>query len=491
MREKPNIVLVMADQLRADFLHCYGCALETMPCVDRLAAEGVGFRRAYTPMPVCGPARVSLLTGRFPRVTGVRENGATRHAVYETDVVGVLRARGYRTLLVGKNDSHLRPVDFDAHVPYGHRGRGGAGRGVEEAAFEAWLAGLDREGETTPGPRPAPFPARLQTPHRLVDDAIRCVERVGREPFFLWLSFPEPHNPYQVSEPYFSLFPEDRVPERIAGVEALAVKGPRWRWLQRLLEEKRPGYDTLWRRYRATYCGMMRLIDDELARFLAHLERGGLAGNTVVLFLSDHGDFAGDFGLQRKGVGLPECLVRVPLIVAGPGIMAQPGLRDELVSLVDVLPTLCDLAGAPLPYGVQGTSLLPLLRGAPARPGRLGSMYAEAGFGGAAYGEGERPPLHFPYEGTRFDELNTVTQGGRTKMLRTARWKLLYERGGATALYDLESDPGELCDLAGRAEFGAVRAELMEELLRWAIETEDDLPVVRYQPKGPTGTRAF
>lgn len=236
---------------------------------------------------------------------------------------------------------------------------------------------------------------------------------------------------------------------------------------------------------------MMRLIDDELDRFLTNLRQRDLWRNTVFVFTSDHGDFAGDFGLQRKGVELPECLVRVPLIVAGPGVVPQSVPRDEFVSLVDVLPTICDLSGVPTPYGVQGTSLLPLLRGAPARPGHLGSMYAEAGFGGAAYGEFERPALHFPYTGTRFDELNSVTQSGRTKMLRTDRWKLLYERGGRTALYDMRADPGELQDLAARPALAPVRTELLEELLRWAIETEDDLPVTRYQPKRPTGFRAF
>lgn len=491
MYGKPNVVLIMADQLRADFLRGYGCVLDTMPQVDHLGTEGVRFRRAYTPTPVCGPARVSMMTGRFPKVTRVRENGAARHAVYETDLLGVLRSCGYSTWLVGKNDSHLRGSDFDGHVPYGHRGGGLPGeRQKDEAEFDAWLGELDRDGEPTPERRPTPFPVRVQLPHRIVEDAIRCLESV-REPFFLWLSFPEPHNPYQVPEPYFSLFPETSVPARIAGVEALTAKGPKWRWFRRLLEDKRPGYDALWQRYRATYCGMLRLIDDEIGRFLARLQEMDLFKNTVFLFTSDHGDFCGDFGLQRKGVGLPECLVRVPLIVAGPGIVPQQGPRDEFVSLVDVLPTMCELIGSALPYGVQGTSLVPLLRGEPTRPGRLGSMYAEGGFGGDAYGEFEMPELHFPYAGTCFDELNSVTQSGRLKMLRKDRWKLLYERGGATALYDVEADPGELHNLADRPELAAVRAKLLEELLRWAIETEDDLPVVRYRPKRITGARAF
>src|SRR5919202_3749929 len=110
----------------------------------------------------------------------------------------------------------------------------------------------------------------------------------GATPFFLWLSFPEPHNPYQVPEPYFSLFPEEAVPERVAGPEALARKtgplGEKWRWERHLIEASYPGYDAHWRRYRANYCGMLRLLDDQLRRFVGRLQARGLWENTILLF---------------------------------------------------------------------------------------------------------------------------------------------------------------------------------------------------------------
>src|SRR5690606_33663830 len=123
-----------------------------------------------------------------------------------------------------------------------------------------------------------------QLPYRVVSDAIECVEtRDEDRPFFLWLSFAEPHNPYQVPEPYFSMFPPESVPERFAGPEAAEAKGGSWLWLRRLIEEKRPGYDEHWRRYRANYCGMIRLIDDQIRRFVSHLEAKGLVERTIIL----------------------------------------------------------------------------------------------------------------------------------------------------------------------------------------------------------------
>jgi arylsulfatase A-like enzyme len=252
----------------------------------------------------------------------------------------------------------------------------------------------------------------------------------------------------------------------------------------RLLQEKVPGYDEQWRRYRANYCGMLRLIDDQIRRFVEFLETRGLLEETLLIFTSDHGDYAGDYGLQRKGVGLPECLVRVPLLFVGPGIRPGDRPREEFVSLVDLMPTVCEALGVAVPYGVQGRSLWPLLTGGEVSGDEFRSIYAEVGFGGLPYGEEERPELHFPYEGARFDELNSVTQSGNLKMVRMGRWKLLFDRLGRGELYDLEADPAELEDRFEDPACREVRQQLVEELLAWTIRTEDDLPGGRYRPKG-------
>ncbi len=477
---RPNIVLIMTDQQRADFFRSEGFALDTMPFVDAWSAQGARFRRAYTPMPVCAPARCSLFAGRYPKATRVRENGGIRNFFGPDDLARILRGLGYSVNLCGKNHSHLRREDFDFHSPYGHNGGGRPERLTDEfRAMDAWLKDLRHRVSL----EPAPFPAECQPPARVVSDAIECVDLQADRPFFLWLSFAEPHNPYQVSEPYYSLFPEASIPERAAGPEAIAGKGAKWRWERALLESKNPGYDRHWRRYRANYLGMIRLIDDQLRRFAAHLERRGLTGNTLVVYVSDHGDYAADYGLLRKGVALPECLVRVPFWIAGPGVRPDPIPREDFVSLVDVMPTLAEALGVEPPYGVQGRSLWPMIAGGEYPREEFRSAYAELGFGGVYYGEEERPKLHFTYEEPYFDELNSVTQSGNLKMVRMGKWKLTFDMLGRGQLFDIESDPAELRDRWAEPALGAVREELLAELLRWAIRTEDDLPGGSYTPK--------
>lgn len=478
MTERPNIVLIMTDQQRADFSSAEGYPLDPMPFLDALGERGARFRHAYTPMPTCGPARCSLLTGRFPKATRVRENWGLANITAETDLPSVLREHGYSINLAGKNHTYLTERDFDWSSKYMHTGGGRADRRTDaDAEFDEWLDALDHGVS----PQPTPFPLENQPPCRVVSDAIACLDERDREkPFFLWLSFAEPHNPYQVPEPYFSMFPEEAIPDRAAGPEAIEAKGDHWRWLRTLIEEKRSGYDAEWRRYRANYLGMIRLIDDQIRRFVEHLEETGQRDNTVLIFVSDHGDYAGDYGLQRKGVGLPECLVRVPFLIAGPGVVASDTMREEFVSLVDLFPTICEMLGVDIPDGVQGRSLWPILCGQPFPEREFRSIYAELGIGGLPYRENERPSLHFPYEGPTFDELNSVTQSGNLKMVRTGNWKLLMDVEGAGELYDLDSDPAELHNRYGDPAYRERQLALTTELLRWAIRTEDDLPGGRY-----------
>ena len=480
--DKPNIVLVMTDQQRADFSKADGFALDTQPFIDSLGASGVRFRRAYTPMPVCAPARISMLTGRFAHATRVRSNWNVKDQVSPTDLVQVLRGLGYSINIAGKNHSHLGADAFDRAAMYGHRGGGRpeTKSGLEES-MDAWLQSIAQDTSFSPGP--TPFPLECQLPWRIVRDAIEIVDQCAGGPFFLWLSFGEPHNPYQVPEPYFSMFPPEHVPERVAGPEVLDARGPKWRWQRRMMDQRHPDYDKHWRRYRANYCGMLRLIDDQVRRFCEHLRTRGLMENTVLLFMSDHGDYAGDYGLRRKGLGLPECLVRVPLVWHGPGITAQPAPREDFVSLVDIMPTLCEALGVDAPYGVQGRSLWPLLTGGRYPTEEFRSIYSELGYGGLHYTDTDNPKLHFREDTHYFDELNCVSQSGTTKMVRMGRWKLVFDMMGKAELYDVESDPGELADRADDPSLRDVRLSMAEELLTWTLRTEDELSPAPYVPK--------
>jgi arylsulfatase A-like enzyme len=479
---KPNIVLIMTDQQRADFFASEGFPADTMPFVEALGASGTRFRRAYTPMPTCTPARSSLLTGRFPKASRVKQNWSPAESItFSKDLPGMLRDAGYSVNLAGKNHSYLDAGDFDFHGgPYSHT-HGPADRAnAHEQAFDQWLFDLDHHVADAP----TPFPLENQLCYRIVSDAITCVDENRENPFFLWLSLPEPHNPYQAPEPYYSMFSPEDMPERVGSPQSTIARGGHWQWLQTLFEDKRPGYDAEWRKYRAVYAGMLRMIDDQVARFVDHLKASGQFDNTILIFLSDHGDYAGDHGLQRKGAGLPECLVRVPLIIRGPGVR-QDINETDFVSLVDLFPTLCGALGQDIPFGVQGRSLWPMLTGEKYPAAEFSSIYAELGIGSLPYEADERPELHFPYEGKVIDELNSVTQSGNLKMVRKGHWKLLFDVMGHGELYNLDADPGELDNLFGQPQHAQTQMDMLQTLLAWSIRTEDSLPRAKYLPKVP------
>jgi arylsulfatase A-like enzyme len=355
-----NIVVVMTDQQRADFLRGQGFALDTMPFLEQLAQRGVWFDAAYTPMPICMPARVSMLTGRYAKAHGMIANWSPIEARYSQDLPEVLRQQGYELALFGKNHSHCTADRFDVWQEYSHTS--GAVRPDEaddDVAFDRWMESLGHWISH----EPAPFPLASQYPVRIVSDFVQWLDgRQERRPFFAWVSFPEPHSPYQVPDPYFDLFPADQVPPPSVGPEALASRNFQWQYQYQAIKHYHPECDSVWGRYRANYCGMLRLIDDQLRRVVETLEAKGLLQDTVVVYLSDHGEFCGDYGLYRKGLALPQCTIRVPMLWFGGPVRPHAGSHPAHVSLVDLFPTVCEAVGAPIPPGVQGRSLWPLLR---------------------------------------------------------------------------------------------------------------------------------
>ena len=195
---RPNIIIVMADQLRADVCTREGFPLPTTPSLDRMAEQGIWFGRAYSSAPLCVPARESLLTGRYPSAHRVRENRGSDYAYYHADLIDVLKRQGYRTAMIGKNHSHLMPQKVDHWCAFSHDGGEGPGRSAQEEAFDTWLKVLNHGVSC----EPTPFPVECQGPFRMVSDAQQWIDSVRGEPFFLWLSFAEPHNPYQVPDGY-------------------------------------------------------------------------------------------------------------------------------------------------------------------------------------------------------------------------------------------------------------------------------------------------
>ncbi len=383
--EKPNIVVIMTDQQRADLCGREGFPLEVTPFVDRLAKEGVWFDKAYTVAPASSPARCSMLTGRFPSATHVRTNHNVPDVYFEKDLAGVLKENGYKTALVGKNHSYLKPGNLDFWSEYGHWGKNKkitpadkeTARFLNQEARGQWL-------------EPSPIPLEEQLPTKIVDETLAWIETQKDNPFFVWVSFPEPHNPpYQVCEPYYSMFSPDKLPVLKTSRKDLDKKGgEKYRILAELEDAScPPNLEKDLPRIRANYIGMVRLIDDQVKRLVESLKANGQFENTVFVILSDHGDYwGGEYGLIRKGAGLSESLSRIPMVWTGYQIKNQSAPLDSHVSIADILPTFCSAIGAEIPAGVQGRSLWPMLTGKAYPKDEFSSIVVQQGFGGANVG---------------------------------------------------------------------------------------------------------
>jgi arylsulfatase A-like enzyme len=431
-----------------------------------------------------------MMTGCFPSTTGAVTN---HHAEVARQPGGnlpsCLRSTGYRTALIGKNHSHLGPDDFDYFLPFGHNGaRRSAPDAVGNSRFEAtepagapaadgWIADL-HHGVAT---EPAPFGPELSPPARIVTETCRWIDDGDDRPFFIWMSIPEPHNPFYAPEPYFSLFDPDSLPPVPAGRDQGARKGKSYRYLQELERRAIPDFEKLVPRYRANYYGMLRLIDDQIARLDEHLARAGHGKDTLIIATSDHGDYVGTYGLMRKGAGTSDSLMRVPFVASGAGVSAVGRSRAH-VSLVDVFPTICEAVGLPIPAGVQGRSLWPILTQSgtgSSSDHEFESMIAEQGYGGLPLDPGENPDLETwssGFAGILFHELGPYTQSGSSRVIWRGNWKLVVDGLGAGELYNLADDPAELLNRYDDRACVQVRAGLYAELAQ---------RMVQFQPVNP------
>ncbi len=483
MKNKPNIVIIMSDQQQAALRKNEGFALNTMPFLDNLSEQGIDFKKAYTSMPACAPARVSMFTGRYPSSTHVKTNHNINDAYYKNDLLDILKENNYMTALCGKNHSHKTPEDFDLWYELGHNGANHADsksvRSKDEIEFDEYLLNLKHMTDT----KPSPFPIECQGPYRSVSKAIDWIEGLDKDnPFFLWLSFAEPHNPYQVPEPYFSMFEKKDLPPVAAGKSVLEKKSYKYKWTKSMWDKVIPDFDGTIERTRYNYCGMLRLIDDQVKRFINFLDDKKIKENTIIIYLADHGDFAGEYGLIRKGPELPEVLCRIPLIFVGPDINAK-GSNDNIhASIVDILPTICDALDVKIPDGVQGNSLWGILKGDQIINQHFESAYTEHGFGGKYYDEtDDLDPVQEGAisNGVSFDCLNSWTQAGCMRAVRCDDWKLIYDMNGCGQLYNLEVDPMEIDNLFGKNKYKTIQNDMMEKLLKWTIKTQDALPYPR------------
>ncbi len=499
---RPNILLISADQHRADCFGFEGRAIKT-PHLDRLAAEGTHFSNCITPCVVCQPARASILTGQLCRTHGVHDNGIDLDPrIGEKGFAGAMAAAGYQTAFFGKahfstyhtfaptgtpeclRSSADYPADwYGPYMGFGHvelmlvghnwflpekppagqhyeRWFYADGRGDEKNALYRKNAGNTMEAAQT-------WHSMLPTAwHNSTWTADRAIEWLkhgrGNDPFCTWVSFPDPHHPFDAPEPWSRLhdpaeidLPRHRVQDfenrpwwHEAAVTAEPEGSKKSAELRKSYSRIPPQSDDQLRQIIANTYGQIALIDHNVGRILIALQEAGLAGNTVVVYISDHGDWLGDHGLILKGPMHYEGLLRVPMIFRGPGVPAGRK-ADAPVSTLDLAATFFDYGSADALLPQHGRSLRPLLEGNDA--GR-----------DFALNEWELLP----------------TRAGVALSLRTVRTrthKMTVDlQSGAGELYDLAADPHETVNL-----FDDPAAADVKRQLRSMIDTrpDDALPI--------------
>lgn len=488
---RPNIICFITDQNRADHIGAYGNRQIRTPNIDRLAAEAVTFTESYVANPVCTPNRACMFTGRYPSAHGLRENGI---ALRPTEIVlpDVLRRNGYQTTSVGK--IHLAPFRVtrdmaahewelyesneywqhhtdlptpyyglenvclvDGHGPYasGHykqwleREHPGAYEKLKKAsaaeppsgARDCWKASIpeDLHYNTFIGDRTIDF---LRT-------------RDANKPFFLWCSFPDPHHPFSPPKPYCDMYdPKEidftprRRPGELDDLPDYFSKSYRGEMVTGgLAGDVRTVSDDDYREIHALTYGMISMVDAQIGRIMDTVRETGIEEDTIVVFLSDHGDLMGDHWLINKGPYLYRGLVRVPTIWRIPG-MAKAQTSPALVSTVDLSPTLLDLAGVPIPDGTQGVSYKPVLTG-------------EA--------DHVRDWAYIEYDESYIDD--------RLRQIRSHDWAITAHASRRDGLlFDLREDPDELRNLWDSPDHGATKNELLAELFHQTAQADDWLP---------------
>ena len=451
---RPNIVLIVADDMGYGDFSCFNGGLSQTPALDALAAEGVCLTQHYSASPVCAPARAALLTGRYPHRTGALDTlemrGLDRLALRETTIADCLRAAGYATGLVGK--WHNGALD-----PRYHPNR----RGFDE--FAGFSGGwspyvdyrLDRNGTITKSD------GRYMT-DVLTGEAVAFVERHRAKPFFLTLAYSAPHYPFHALE-------DDLAPFRDGGAFTNAV---------------------------SHIYGMIRSMDRGVARVLDALEQHGLAENTLVLFTSDNGpQFAGagendsrrfNCGFAGAKLLLYEGGIRVPMIVRWPAGFAGARQIPDIVHFTDWLPTLLSAAGAdpPREVALDGIDIMPLLRGEPGEVPQQRfwqwNRYTPVGECNAAMRDGKwklvlpaiDELLRVTPADLQIDVLSKMQPEQHTTLTRAPEPVRAYTTVSAPQLFDIEADPSESHDLAA-AEPARVR-RMQSELATWFENVESD-----------------
>jgi len=466
---RPNLLLFMTDQQRADSIGAFGNRVASTPNIDALGARGTRFTQAYSQHSACSQSRISILTGWYPHVMGHR---TLDHLLKPTEpnLLSTLRGAGYHIAWAG--------VRGDTFAP------GGTSAATDFFGFTSppsLEAIADHHREVYPeghSMRNSHYVGLLKDGHApdfdeaAVRTAISLLVGGLPEPFVLCITLFAPHPPFGVGEPWFSLHDRADMPTPCP----VGTGKPQFMAALRT----RGGLDRLdpadWAEIAATYYGMVSRLDDQLGRVTGALRDSGLEERTLTCFFSDHGEYLGDYGLVEKWPsGLDDCLVRNPLVIAGPGVR-DGQVCEGLTEMIDLLPTLCELADTEVGHVQFGRSLVPMLTGRTTT--HRDAAFSEGGFRLDEERQNE-PRAGHPYDvktSLLHDEPQLV---GRAVAVRTDEWTFVHRQCEADELYSRVRDPGETTNVVDVPEHSEVVAGLRARLLDWLVDTSDVIPVDR------------
>lgn len=498
-RKAKNVLFIMFDQLRWDYLSCYGHPHLDTPHIDRLASKGVRFNRAYVQSTICGSSRMCAYTGRYVHSHGVGWNNIPLK-VGEMTMGDHLREIGVDCWLIGK--THMA-ADYKGMERFGLDPETQIGARMEECGFDVWVRddGLWAEGHMGRyDERRSPYNEYLQskgyegenpwhdyansaagddgkmmsgwflknsreaahiheedseTPW-LTDRAIEFIEeKKGGAPWVCHLSYIKPHWPYIVPAPYNSMYgPEHVIPIRRTNEER-ANAHPVFAGFQEKLVGRSFSRDDVRETVIPAYMGLIKQADDQMGRLFKYLEDTGAMDDTMIVLTSDHGDYLGDHWLGEKEL-FHDQSVRVPFIIYDPSEAADATrgtVSDELVEMIDLTATFIDLHGARVPdEWVEGRSLMPLLRGETPEDWR---DYAVS---------------EYDYSASKVaKELEVHPKDARLFMIADKRWKFMHAEGGfRPMLFDLENDPDEFVDLGADPKHAGIVSLMYDRLAEWA-----------------------
>ena len=487
-----NILLITADQFRADSMSAAGHPLVKTPNLDRLAEEGMRFSQHYSQCPPCGPSRTSLLTGMYQMNHRSVQNGTPLDGAF-TNLAELVRSAAYVPWLIGYTDTAMDPRRFHTRDPRAGRYEEllpgilqyapGSELGSDDSDWRFRLKELGYEGWNKPyrqnprfaelartkGPTFAPIEIKAEDSDTAytADRAMRFFrQNDGEQPWFLHVSFLRPHPPFVAPEPYHDLYRLEDVPDfhALRSLDDERAIHPFMPFrLERLemnpklpMDISHPNDSRAWRQARATYYALITELDHHIGRMIAALKQLGVYDNTLVVFTSDHGEMLGDHWCWGKEAPF-DGAVRVPLIVRSPLMAgdARGRVVDAFTEHVDVTPTVLDHIAVEIPLQCDGRSLRPFLEGG--TPSRW------------------RDAAHWDFD---FRNINDDSVDGRfgisideccLAVVRTARQKYVHFAGLPPLYYDIIADPAEMKNLAGDPVHAAAERDMARRMLSWRM----------------------